>query len=71
MTNPAPNIDMGELFDRDPINHTSEDIRAIIGEYRKLRVRFNQTGSTKPKKAPATPKALKGLDTNLGLDIKL
>lgn len=44
--------DLAELFARDPLNLTKEDIRSIIEEMRKSRHAFNagnaKAGSTKP-----------------------
>lgn len=45
--------DLAELFARDPLNLTKEDISSIIEEMRKSRHAFNagnmKAGSTKPK----------------------
>lgn len=45
--------DLQELFSRDPLNLTKEDIRSIIEEMRKSRHAFNagnaKAGSTKPQ----------------------
>ena len=43
--------DVAELFARDPLLHTEEDITAIISEFRKARKSFNLTGTggAKPK----------------------
>ena len=51
------NHDISELFARDPITLTDEDITRMIEAYRKLRVDFNngsrQAGAApKPKKKP-------------------
>lgn len=45
--------DLAELFARDPLDLTDDDIRSIIEEMRKSRHAFNagnmKAGSTKPK----------------------
>lgn len=45
--------DLAELFARDPLQLTKDDIRSIIEEMRKSRHAFNagnaKAGSTKPK----------------------
>jgi hypothetical protein len=45
--------DLAELFARDPLNLTDDDIRSIVEEMRKSRHAFNagnaKAGSTKPK----------------------
>lgn len=45
--------DLAELFARDPLSLTDDDIRSIIEEMRKSRHAFNagnaKAGSTKPK----------------------
>lgn len=45
--------DLAELFARDPLELTKDDIRSIIEEMRKSRHAFNagnaKAGSTKPK----------------------
>jgi hypothetical protein len=45
--------DLQELFSRDPLNLTKDDIRSIIEEMRKSRHAFNagnaKAGSTKPQ----------------------
>lgn len=48
-------MDIAELFARDPLQLTQENIRTIIAEMRKSRHQFNagnqRAGSTKPKTA--------------------
>lgn len=65
--------DIAELFARDPMSLTKEDISAIVEEYRKMRGQFNlgnkMAGSTKPKTEKA--KAAIDLAEILNLDIKL
>lgn len=55
--------DINLLFERDPLQHTKDDIRAIIIAYRDMRYKFNlgdtKAGSIKPRAKPA---ALKGMD---------
>jgi hypothetical protein len=45
--------DLAELFARDPLNLTNDDIRIIVEEMRKSRHAFNagnaKAGSTKPQ----------------------
>jgi hypothetical protein len=58
--------DIAELFARDPLQCTKDDIKFIIEEYRKRQKQFNsgvmQAGNVKPK----TSRAKKpGLDLNV------
>lgn len=45
--------DLQELFSKDPLEHTKDDIAALVEELRKRRAQFNlgntSAGSTKPK----------------------
>lgn len=55
--------DIAELFAKDPLKCTRDDIKGIIAEFRSRRHQFNapkQTLSKKPSKVPAggSPKAL-------------
>lgn len=60
--------DMTELFSRDPLSLTNENIDQIIEEMRKKRHLFNAGGSTagKPK-----PKLSKGQEATKGLDLDI
>lgn len=61
--------DVAQLFARDPLKHTDEDITAIIERFRAARSQFNNPTAT-PAKAKA--KAEKPLDPKLaGLDLDL
>lgn len=64
-------MDMQELFSRDPLLLTREDITSIIEEMRKSRHAFNagnmRAGSTKPKSAAAKQVASLGLDLKIDL----
>lgn len=56
--------DLTELYERDPLSLTSEDIDEVIRAYREMRVKFNlgdlRAGSVKKPSA----KALAGADKN-------
>lgn len=52
---------ISELFERDPLQHTKEDIDAIIAEMREKRNLFNTEGA----KAKAKPKADPGKNDDL------
>lgn len=56
--------DLTEIFARDPLSYTKEDLRTIIEEMRKRRGQFNlgnmKAGSTKPLSEKA--KAVDGLN---------
>lgn len=65
-----PTTDINELFSRDPMDLTNEDIDEIILHYRKRRASFNSTPTTKsgaPKKLTKAQESVKKLD----LDFKL
>ena len=63
--------DVAELFARDPLSLTEEDLTHIVEEMRKSRHAFNlgnvKAGSTKPK----TEKQKKLADLAAGLDISI
>ena len=52
--------DMAELFSRDPLKLTQDDLAAIVARYREARSQFNlgekSAGSTKKVAAPKGPK---------------
>jgi hypothetical protein len=53
----APTTDIAELFARDPLQLSEQDLNAIIGRLREQRAQFNlgnaMAGSMKPKTAKA------------------
>lgn len=63
--------DLQELFSRDPLSLTRDDLTVIIEEFRKSRHAFNmgnmKAGSTKPP--TEKQKALTELSKNLGISI--
>lgn len=63
--------DVAELFARDPLSLTEEDLTTIVEEMRKSRAAFNlgnlKAGSTKPK----TEKQKKLSELANGLDISI
>lgn len=63
--------DLTELFARDPLQLTQEDISTIVAEMRKSRQAFNlgnvKAGNTKPKSAKQ--KQVSDLLGNLNIDI--
>lgn len=65
--------DIAELFSRDPLSLTNEDLNEIVTHFRKCRAQFNlgvtNAGSTKPKSEKA--KAADALASNLNLDLDL
>lgn len=65
-------IDLNELFLRDPLSYSDADIDRIVAEHRDRRTRFN-LGDTKAGSAkPRVPKALQGLnDDILNMEVKL
>jgi len=69
MTDEQP--DINELFARDPLSLTDEEIDSIIAEYRKKRQLFksNPAALTSKKKPKITAKeeATKGLDLDIDL----
>lgn len=74
MSNPTLEAaDLNEIFERDPLEYTDQDLEIIIAAMRDKRYRFNQgdlkAGTVKHK----TPKALEGVDEEAlkGLELKL
>lgn len=64
--------DVNELFSRDPLSLTNEDIDQIIEEMRAKRHLFQSAPASKPKAAPAKTKAqADALKLNLNLDLDL
>jgi hypothetical protein len=65
--------DIAELFARDPMKLTKEDIGEIVKEYRKMRGQFNLGNKSAGSTKPPTVKQKETLDLAkaLGLDIKL
>lgn len=63
--------DLHELFARDPLSLTQEDVTTIVHEFRKMRGQFSagnvKAGSTKPK--TEKQKKLAELATSLKIDI--
>lgn len=63
--------DVAELFSRDPLSYTEEDLTFIVTEMRKSRGAFNlgnvKAGSTKPK--TAKQKQLSDLASDVGFSI--
>lgn len=63
--------DVAELFSRDPLSYTEEDLTFIVTEMRKSRGAFNlgnvKAGSTKPKtaKQKVLGELAKGLDISI------
>lgn len=64
-------MDIVELFARDPLSLTEDDLTHIIAEMRKSRAAFNlgnvKAGSTKPK--TAKQKQLSDLASDVGFSI--
>lgn len=64
--------DINELFSRDPLKLTNEDIKKIVEVYREKRKLFNANpAAVKSRKAPPKQaEKLKGLDlSNIKLDL--
>ena len=62
--------DVTELFSRDPLSLTNEDIDKIIEEMRAKRHLFQSVPATKPKAAPAKTKAqAAALTLDIDLDL--
>jgi len=61
--------DINELFSRDPLNHTDEDIDSIIAEMRKRRHLY-KAGPANPKAAPTLTDKQKAA-TSLKIELKL
>jgi len=62
--------DINELFNRDPLELTDDDIGKIIKEFREKRAAFNSSPA-KTKKAPAPKTATQKAASKLDLDFKL
>lgn len=66
-------LDITELFAKDPLQYTEQDLDAIIARFREARRQFNlgnvKAGSTKPKtpKQKVTSELLSKLDMKLDL----
>jgi len=70
MTEPEK-TDINELFNRDPLSLTDDDITAIIAEMRKKRHLFKSAPApgkkTSEPKLTAKQKSVSGLDIDLGI----
>jgi len=66
-------IDMAELFSRDPLGYSKQDIEVIVARFRESRKQFDlgnkRAGSTKP--VSAKTKAIEDLGSKLSLSIDL
>jgi len=66
-------IDMSELFRRDPLGYSKQDIEVIVARFRESRKQFDlgnkRAGSTKPL-SPAQKK-IADMGNALGLEIDL
>ncbi|HEY9155545.1 MAG TPA: hypothetical protein VIM69_10460 [Opitutaceae bacterium] len=66
-------IDMSELFRRDPLSYSKQDIEVIVARFRESRKQFElgnkRAGSTKP--LTAKQKEVEALGNKLNLDIDL
>lgn len=71
MTELPPQTDIAELFSRDPLSHSKQDVNAIIAKFREMRGQYNlgaaMAGSTKPKSP--RQKQVADLATKLKLDL--
>ena len=51
----SPTTDIAELFARDPLDLSAQDLDTIIGKFREMRGQYNlgnaMAGNTKPKSA--------------------
>lgn len=63
--------DLTELFARDPLKYSKQDIQSIIAAYREKRKQFNAGGNLAGKARVVTPKAKALLDVvkSDGVDI--
>lgn len=65
-------LDINELFQRDPLNYSVQDLDAIIGRFREARASFflgnQKAGSTKPKTEKQKQAATLAEKLNLDLD---
>ena len=61
--------DLSELFDRDPLSLTDQDLERIIARTRESQAQYELGGPKAPPKAAAKPKTTKTLDLlkDLGL----
>lgn len=60
---------LDELFDRDPLELSKQDIATMVEAFRAQRIRWEADGSTEPKKAKAADKkANEAENKNLSLD---
>ena len=66
-------VDMSELFRRDPLSYSDQDIDIIVARFRESRKQFDlgnkKAGSTKP--LSAKQKATEELGSKLSLDLDL
>lgn len=66
-------VDMSELFRRDPLSYSDQDIDIIVARFRESRKQFDlgnkKAGSTKP--LSATQKKVEELGNKLSLDLDL
>lgn len=64
-------IDMSELFRRDPLSYSQQDIQVIVARFRESRKQFDlgnkKAGSTKPLSVAQK----KAEELSLGLDIDI
>lgn len=63
--------DMARLFATDPLNHTTEDIDAMIKKFRDSRHLFNAGNTTAARSKTLTAAETKVSKLGLTLDIKL
>ena len=61
--------DLSELFDRDPLSLTTQDLEQIIARMRESQAQYELGGPKAPSKAAPKPKTTKTLDLlkDLGL----
>jgi hypothetical protein len=62
---------MTELFMKDPLDLTKEDIESIIKHYRDLRATFKATPAAVKKSGPAEPKLTENQKAAQKLDLDL
>lgn len=70
MSQAPENIDVNELFHRDPMKLTNEDIAQMVAVYRSKRKQFN-TNPTQVKKPAAAKSPAAKAAAALNLDLKL
>lgn len=63
--------DMTDLFMRDPLDLTDEDITKIIEHYREARATFRAAPSAGKKAAPKQTSKQKKLTDSLNIDLEL